>query len=234
MNDIAKNVIPFPSSLRDIVAQFKAKAAALPLDQDPIPLFRRTVATIAQQWSGEDSTEEKQAARDVLNSFTKARSIYPTGGGYLTALLANEHPEAPQWLGPPLSPEEQAKREARVQEALKQEAERAAPYSGPLLQSAPASSFKMKRIRWAWPNRIAIGELALIVGMPDEGKGQILYYSAATITRGGEWPCGEGRAPAISAAALGRKIIAATPLTSDRYSIRSSIWPPSLTSRSWA
>jgi putative DNA primase/helicase len=70
-----------------------------------------------------------------------------------------------------------------------------ANYSGPLLQSAPASSFRMKRIRWAWPNRIAIGELALIVGMPDEGKGQILYYSAATVTRGGEWPCGEGRAP---------------------------------------
>ena len=67
--------------------------------------------------------------------------------------------------------------------------------SGPLLQSAPASSFQMKRIRWAWPNRIAIDELALVVGMPDEGKGQILYYSAATVTRGGEWPCGEGRAP---------------------------------------
>jgi hypothetical protein len=177
MNDIAKNVIPFPSSLRDIVAQFKAKAAALPLDQDPIPLFRRTVVAIAQQWSGEDSTEEKQAARDALNSFTSDRRIHPTGGGFLTMLLANEHPKVPEWLGPPLSPEEQAKREA----ARKQEAERAAPYSGPLLQSAPASSFKMKRIRWAWPNRIAIGELALIVGMPDEGKGQILTTPAGKL-----------------------------------------------------
>jgi hypothetical protein len=33
------------------------------------------------------------------------------------------------------------------------------------------------------------------VGLPDEGKGQLLCDIAARVTRGDEWPCNEGRAP---------------------------------------
>jgi hypothetical protein len=33
------------------------------------------------------------------------------------------------------------------------------------------------------------------LGLPDEGKGQILADMAARVTRGDEWPCNEGRAP---------------------------------------
>jgi putative DNA primase/helicase len=63
------------------------------------------------------------------------------------------------------------------------------------LKSAPASTFDLKAIQWLWPDRFAIGKLGLLVGLPDEGKGQILADMAARVTRGMEWPCDEGRAP---------------------------------------
>jgi putative DNA primase/helicase len=63
------------------------------------------------------------------------------------------------------------------------------------LTSARASSFEMKAIQWLWPDRFAIGKLGLLVGLPDEGKGQILADMAARVTRGGDWPCDEGSAP---------------------------------------
>jgi hypothetical protein len=43
--------------------------------------------------------------------------------------------------------------------------------------------------------RFAIGEIGLIVGMPDEGKGQMLAYIAGRVTLGLEWPNAEGSAP---------------------------------------
>jgi DNA repair protein RadA/Sms len=63
------------------------------------------------------------------------------------------------------------------------------------LDSARADTVEMIAVEWIWPNRFAIGKLGIIAGLPDEGKGQILSYMAASITRGGEWPCNEGRAP---------------------------------------
>jgi AAA domain-containing protein len=63
------------------------------------------------------------------------------------------------------------------------------------LESVRASSIEPEAIEWLWPDRFAIGKLGLIAGLPDEGKGQILCYTAAQITRGGPWPCNEGRAP---------------------------------------
>jgi hypothetical protein len=63
------------------------------------------------------------------------------------------------------------------------------------LESTRASSIKMRAIQWLWPDRFALGKLGLLVGLPDEGKGQILADMAARVTRGDEWPCDEGRAP---------------------------------------
>jgi putative DNA primase/helicase len=63
------------------------------------------------------------------------------------------------------------------------------------LKSVTASTFEIKAIQWLWPDRFAIGKLGLIVGLPDEGKGQVLADIAARVTRGGEWPCDEGVAP---------------------------------------
>jgi len=65
----------------------------------------------------------------------------------------------------------------------------------PTLLSARASSLKMNAIQWLWQNRYALGKVGLLAGLPDEGKGQVFCNMAATVTQGGEWPCGEGRAP---------------------------------------
>jgi len=63
------------------------------------------------------------------------------------------------------------------------------------LHSARASSFEMKAIQWLWPGRYALGKLGLLVGLPDEGKGQVFCDMAARVTQGWDWPCGEGKAP---------------------------------------
>ena len=53
----------------------------------------------------------------------------------------------------------------------------------------------MKAIQWLWPGRYALGKLGLLVGLPDEGKGQVFCDMAARVTQGWDWPCGEGKAP---------------------------------------
>jgi hypothetical protein len=63
------------------------------------------------------------------------------------------------------------------------------------LESARASTYEMEAIEWMWPDRFARGKVALLVGLPDEGKGQLLSYITAQVTTGGEWPCKEGHAP---------------------------------------
>jgi hypothetical protein len=63
------------------------------------------------------------------------------------------------------------------------------------LNSARASSFEMKAVKWLWPGRYALGKLGLLVGLPDEGKGQVFCDMAARVTQGWDWPCGEGKAP---------------------------------------
>jgi hypothetical protein len=72
---------------------------------------------------------------------------------------------------------------------------RFSPPQRPTLESARASTFEMSAIQWLWPNRFALGKLAILAGLPDEGKGQILCDMAARVTKSDEWPCGEGRAP---------------------------------------
>jgi putative DNA primase/helicase len=53
----------------------------------------------------------------------------------------------------------------------------------------------MTALDWLWPDRFALGKLGLIVGLPDEGKGQILADIIARITKILLWPLGEGVAP---------------------------------------
>ena len=69
------------------------------------------------------------------------------------------------------------------------------PTNANTLNSARASSFEMKAIQWLWPGRYALGKLGLLVGLPDEGKGQVFCDMAARVTQGWDWPCGEGKAP---------------------------------------
>jgi hypothetical protein len=63
------------------------------------------------------------------------------------------------------------------------------------LERARASTFEMEALDWFWTNRFALGKIGLIVGLPDEGKGQLLCYMVAQATQAGAWPCGEGHAP---------------------------------------
>ncbi len=63
------------------------------------------------------------------------------------------------------------------------------------LMSRCAANIQPKRIEYLWPGRIARGKHTAIAGEPGDGKSQLSVYIAAIISRGGEWPCGEGRAP---------------------------------------
>jgi AAA domain len=63
-----------------------------------------------------------------------------------------------------------------------------------------ASEVTPKRVDAIWKDanggiRLARGEHTMIAGDPDLGKSQIAIAMAAGITTGGDWPCGEGRAP---------------------------------------
>src|SRR5262245_42479459 len=52
-----------------------------------------------------------------------------------------------------------------------------------------------KRIDFLWAGRLARGKHTAFAGEPGDGKSQLSVYVAATVSKGGEWPCDEGRAP---------------------------------------
>ena len=58
-----------------------------------------------------------------------------------------------------------------------------------------ASEIELEPIVWLWPSRIAKGKHTCLAGDPGTGKSQLGIAVIAAITTGGEWPCGEGRAP---------------------------------------
>jgi hypothetical protein len=58
-----------------------------------------------------------------------------------------------------------------------------------------ASKLKPESVSWAWRNRLAFGKLNVVAGDPGLGKSTLLLEIAALHSIGGEYPCGEGRAP---------------------------------------
>jgi len=58
-----------------------------------------------------------------------------------------------------------------------------------------AAEIVPKKIDFLWPGRLARGKHTAFAGEPGDGKSQLSVYIAANISNGGEWPCGEGRAP---------------------------------------
>jgi KaiC/GvpD/RAD55 family RecA-like ATPase len=63
------------------------------------------------------------------------------------------------------------------------------------LVSRCAADIAPEKIEWLWPGRLARGKHTCIAGEPGTGKSQVCISIIAAVTTGGEWPCGEGRAP---------------------------------------
>jgi len=63
------------------------------------------------------------------------------------------------------------------------------------LISRRAADIAPRHIDFLWPGRLACGKHTAFAGEPGDGKSQLSVYVAATLSRGGEWPCNEGRAP---------------------------------------
>jgi hypothetical protein len=66
--------------------------------------------------------------------------------------------------------------------------------SGHLI-SRRAVDIEPRCIDFLWPGRLARGKHTAFAGEPGDGKSQLSVDVAATISKGSEWPCGEGRAP---------------------------------------
>ena len=63
------------------------------------------------------------------------------------------------------------------------------------LVSRCAAEIAPEKIEWLWTGRLALGKHTGIAGEPGAGKSQLSIAIIAAVTTGGEWPCGEGRAP---------------------------------------
>jgi hypothetical protein len=72
-------------------------------------------------------------------------------------------------------------------------AARTSEQSGKRLVVHRASDITPVAVDWLWPGRIAIGKTTLVGGDPGLGKSQLAAFIAATMSRGGQWPCGEGQ-----------------------------------------
>ena len=88
--------------------------------------------------------------------------------------------KAPEW-SPPAQPNRRERR--AVSSAIRR------------LVSKRGDEVTMRRMQWVWMWRIAKGKHTAFAGEPGIGKSQLLLWVAATASRGGDWPCGEGKAP---------------------------------------
>jgi putative DNA primase/helicase len=58
-----------------------------------------------------------------------------------------------------------------------------------------ASDIKPEKVQWLWQERFPLGKCTLVAGEGGLGKSMVLAWIAATVSRGREWPCGEGNSP---------------------------------------
>ncbi|HUT56397.1 MAG TPA: AAA family ATPase, partial [Phycisphaerae bacterium] len=63
------------------------------------------------------------------------------------------------------------------------------------LISRCAADIEPEKVEWLWHGRLARGKHTCIAGEPGTGKSQLSIATAAAISTGGDWPCGEGSAP---------------------------------------
>jgi len=89
-----------------------------------------------------------------------------------------------------------------IRDELIARAKVASNWKPPSLRSNRASHYDMQAVEWIWKYRIAKGALNLLAGLPDKGKGLTWSDIVAHVTRGSEWPAGEGHAPRGNAIVL--------------------------------
>ena len=56
-----------------------------------------------------------------------------------------------------------------------------------------AADIKPEKIDWLWNERLPLGKCELVAGEGRLGKSMLLAWIAAAVSRGSEWPCGEGQ-----------------------------------------
>ena len=56
-----------------------------------------------------------------------------------------------------------------------------------------AADIKPEKIDWLWEERLPLGKCVLVAGEGGLGKSMLLSWIAAAVSRGKDWPCGEGR-----------------------------------------
>jgi hypothetical protein len=76
-----------------------------------------------------------------------------------------------------------------------------APYAPPG-QHDTADAIDVKEVRWLWPGWLARGELAIVDGLPGEGKSLIALDLAARVSGGRQMPPGDGTDPGRKPAAV--------------------------------
>jgi hypothetical protein len=188
-----------PASIKDYVLRQRVRATA-------------AYALLARHWPGEGGRHE--AAR-IVGGFLARAGRTPSRAGNAVEAIARAAAD-PQWqdrktaardaaaahqagkhtYGAPALKDMFSKNVAeKVVEWLDYKGGDDQPPINCTLKSARASTFELCAVQWLWPNRFALGKLGIIAGLPDEGKGQIFADMAARVTRGREWPCGEGVAP---------------------------------------
>ena len=63
------------------------------------------------------------------------------------------------------------------------------------LVSQCAADIKPEKVSWLWDQRIPLGKCATVAGEGGLGKTMVLVWIASVVSKGGEWPCGEGKSP---------------------------------------
>jgi hypothetical protein len=56
-----------------------------------------------------------------------------------------------------------------------------------------AADIKPEKIDWLWEQRLPLGKCVLVAGEGGLGKSMLLAWIAAAVSRGKDWPCGEGK-----------------------------------------
>ncbi len=65
----------------------------------------------------------------------------------------------------------------------------------PGLVSLCAADIKPEKVSWLWYQRLPLGKCVTVAGEGGLGKTMVLVWIAGAVSKGGEWPCGEGNSP---------------------------------------